>query len=97
MFIYVVFVCFRLVDLSFCIYNRTNTHKHLKNKNNTILGEYMKHTENTKTELFPSRNLRIIYSRSGRGLDIMYFVVLCFSRSFSVVCAFLFVLCYVFA
>ena len=64
-------LCFRLVYSSFCIYNRTNTYnnrtKHIKSfeKNNK--------TENNINTLFPSRSLRDIYSRSGRGLDILYF------------------------
>ena len=72
-------VCFwfRLVFLSLFIYNRTKhiykqttteqlkeTHQHITNKKNTYL---------TNKQKSPSRNLRYIYSRSGRGLDILYF------------------------
>ena len=71
------YVCFRLVVLSFCIYNRTNIYKHISNI--TRLGENIKQNINNRNTLFPSRNLRYIYSRSGPGLDIL---CLCFVRVF---------------
>ena len=65
-----LFQCFRLVCLSFCIYNRQNMYKH-KTQNNS-----KKNITTTKQnkQNSPSRNLRDIYSRSVRGLDILYFV-----------------------
>ena len=83
-----VCLCFRLVFLSFCIYNRKK-----KTRTNRKLEGNKKHKKQHKS---PSRNLRDIYSRSGRGLDIMYFC--CFSVCLRVVlfcfCFFLFVLCF---
>ena len=69
LFIIVLFLkCFRLVFLSFCFYNR-KTHKNIK-QTTEQLKEKQKHIKKQKS---PSRNLRYIYSRSGRGLDILYF------------------------
>ena len=84
-------VCFRLVYFSFCIYNRTKTYTNRNNRKILRRKQTNKHTHKNIYTLFPSRNLRDIYSRSGPGLDILY---LCFSRSFSV---FVFVCCSVFA
>ena len=64
------FFGFRLVYLSCCIYNRTKTHITTETTNKSF--EKNIQTENNKNTLFPSRNLRDIYSRSGRGLDILY-------------------------
>ena len=91
LFLYVC-LCFRLVYLSFCIYNRKNTYKNIT-KTKKLREKHKNIKTNNRNTLFPSRNLRDIYSRSGRGLDILYFCfVLCFSRSFSVyVCFFMFV------
>ena len=88
-----LFLCFRLVYLSFCIYNRKHTYKNIfKKKTKEKQDKLGEHIKNRNT-LFPSRNLRDIYSRSGPGLDILYFCFVCFSRSFSVL--FLFVYMFV--
>ena len=42
-------------------------------------------TENANKSLSPSRNLRDIYSRSGRGLDILYFCC-CLMFFFELLC-----------
>ena len=92
LFVYFCFcLCFRLAFLSFCIYNRQNIYNNInKQKYKKLRYKYnnIKHINS----LFPSRNLRYIYSRSGRGLDILYFCCLCFSRSF----VFCFLFCVVF-
>ena len=96
-YVYLWFVvCFRLVYLSCCIYNRTT---HIKTRPHKKLREKHKtHTKQTKqnkhrNSLFPSRNLRDIYSRRFVGWISCISVVLCccFSRSFSVCCLFLYV------
>ena len=54
-------VCFRLVCLSFCIYNRTNTNKTKTTKlRETKTLTIIKNIKNNNT-LFPSRNLIYIY------------------------------------
>ena len=63
-----MFLSFRLVYLSFCIYNRKT---HMKTETNIKCFEKNNNRKHTNT--FSSRNLRNIYSRSGRGLDILYF------------------------
>ena len=68
----VLFVlCFRVVYLSFCIYNRQNNTYNNRNIYKTLKEKHQNNRNNTNT-LFPSRNLIYIYSRSGRGLDILY-------------------------
>ena len=77
---YFCFFCFRLVYLSFCIYNRTNTYNNIKHINS-----FEKHINITKQKYsFSQRSLRYIYSWSGRGLDILYFcfLFLFFSKLF---------------
>ena len=73
-----LFVCFRLVCLSFCIYNRKNTYTNIKKKNIKLKGKHIKKNIKKKEKnTSPSQTLRdICFSRSGRGLDIMYFCVL---------------------
>ena len=75
-------LCFRLVFLSFCMYNRKNTYtnitKHITNRRKTTNTEQ----QQKKKQQSPSQTLRYIYfSRSGRGLDILYFCFcyICFS------------------
>ena len=82
--------CFRLVYSSFCIYNRKNTYTN-RNKQNNTRRKQQTHFFKSRNALFPSRNLRDIYSRSGPGLDILYLCcfMCCFYRSFSVLCLFL--------
>ena len=87
-----LFVCFRLVFLSFCIYNRNkNTYTNIKKKNiKKLKGKQTTH----KKQKSPSQNLRYIYSRSGRGLEILY--VCCLFYVFLWVFMFLLLALYVF-
>ena len=86
-----VVACFHLVFLSFVF--TIEKQPITKNKNKIILGEYI--TNNIST-LFPSRNLRGIYSRSGPGLDILYVLCYVFLEAFLFyVC--LFLLCFLFS
>ena len=73
-------LCFRLVLLSCCSYNRKHTHiKTFKTRKiNKRLGENINKHRQHRNTLFPSRNLINIYSRSGPGLDILYLYV-CFN------------------
>ena len=101
--LFYVVVYFSLVFWSFYIYNRTvhitteTTHikRFEEHINNKIIN---KKTVKTQTDtLFPSRNLRDIYSRSGPGLDILYLCCLCVSRNWYVLFMLLFCLCFVFS
>ena len=79
-----------------------STNNTYNNRNHINSFDTKKKTEKHKTtyttniiSLFSSRNLRYIYSRSGRGLDIQYFCLFYFIyvRSFSIVCSVYFCCC----
>ena len=85
--LFLCFVCFRLVDLSFCIYNRKThintyinitktrqTHKHKQNKHKYMISQ-------------PEPERYLFAVRFWAGYP--GFLLLCCSRSFSVVCLFL--------
>ena len=67
--VFLFVLCFRLVYLSFCIYNR-KTHKRKQNKQKYIISQPE-----------PERYLLL----SGRGLDILYFRFVFFSKLFCLI------------
>ena len=80
-FLFNVSLCFCLFSpsrFSFSIYNRTNTYTNIKTTT-TTLKEKQKNNKKNKKQKSPSRNLRDIYSQSGRALDILYFFFFSFS------------------
>ena len=91
-FIFVVFekIGFRLVCLSFCIYNRTKHIKHIKHIKRFENKTY-KQTKHNRNTIFPSRNLRYIYSRRFLGWISCIFISMFFSKFYCFVmfCMFL--------
>ena len=74
--------CFRLVFLSFCIYNRTNTYKNRNQQNNSKdNNNKQKQTQKTKRNL-PARPLEIFIFRGGSWAGNTVFLFFCFSQSF---------------
>ena len=98
-----MFSCF-YVSLCFVVMFSLSLVKllHLQSNNNTYKTNISirKQTRTTKAkqkkQKSPSRNLRDIYSRSGRGLDILYFCFsfLMFFFEFVCFCFFMFCLCF---
>ena len=105
MFLYVFFVCFRLVFLSCCIYNRKTPITTFKKKHDTNrkLEETHKQTQTYRiSSPRTSANILCDLFAEVRGLDILYFLFfsfflfLCFSLSFLFKFVFLFLFLYVF-
>ena len=96
MFLYVLFLCFRLVFLSFCIYNRKNTYKNKKKLKTIRKTCYKKRNIYIYIYIYisqpePKRYLFAV----GSELDILYFCFSVFLRVVLIVfCFFLFVLCF---
>ena len=71
LFLYVV-CCFRLVFLSFCIYNQTNTYNNKRNHNNS------KENKQTKKNInLPARPLEIFICRGGSWAGNTVFMLFC--------------------
>ena len=90
--LFLLFVCccflFRQVFLSFCMYKRTNSSK-------TQQQSTLENHNTYQTYSSSSQNLRYIHSRSSGGLeDVLYCLLVCFSRRYFVVCCFLFSCCF---
>ena len=90
-------VCFRLVYLSFCIYNRTNTYKHIQtNKQTTTRRQQQKHNKHRNT-LFPQpeRERYLFAVGSWAGYTVCLFRFCCFvSKPFSVIYVFVCFVCF---